>query len=581
MYELEEIVVTATRVKVPKEEVAANIAVVTREEIEKMPVSNAGEVLQYVPSVYVEFAGGLGSQTVARIQGSDARQVAVYQDGVPLNQLAQPVTDLSYLPVDTIDRIEVYKGAASSAWGSSLGGVINIITREPDPKKPFAAEIQALYGESDTLKNRGTLSGTTNRLGYLLSLTYEESDGFMEHTEYEQDAIYGKINWEVKEASRLSFVYSYDEGNNADPVVDYPDFWDDIRSKRTYERLLFDTLLTDGLDLTVEGRHHRFDNRIDDVDILSGERVLFNDYEEESWGASARMGYDTTEANRLVLGFDQDWGTYDWFLYTKDYDTRNWALYANDAVTWGNLSLNVGGRYDDNRDFGSELSPSAGAVYRVFGDKAVVRAQVAKGFSAPPSAWVNDPELGNKALEPEVGINYQLGCEIRPLRFLGLELNLFRADIEDLIRYNWDTEIYENIDEVTRQGAEGRISASFDSGVAVSFGGSYVDVRDDRTDKVIKDIPRTLLDISASYTDERMTHSVVGKYVDHNSSYAETRDEVFVFDYLLKVRLPWPEPYGRFDLYGAVHNLTNTSYLYREVFPQPDRWIEGGVNFRF
>ena len=129
----EDLVFTYTRQATPKSDVAANISVITREEIEKYPVNNAGEVLQYVPGVYVEFNGGSpGSFSAASIQGSEVRHVAVFQDGVPLNLLANPVTDLSFLPVANIERIEVYQGAASSAWGSGLGGVINIITREPD-----------------------------------------------------------------------------------------------------------------------------------------------------------------------------------------------------------------------------------------------------------------------------------------------------------------------------------------------------------------------------------------------------------------------------------------------------------------
>ena len=583
-YELEEIVVTATRLEAPKQEVAANITVITSDDMEKMPVSNAAEVLQYVPGIYVEFNGGLGSQANASIQGSDFRHVAVYQDGVPLNQLAYPTTDLSYLPIDSIDRIEIYKGAASSAWGSSLGGVINIITKEPDPKKPFAADVRTSYGEFKTSKSRGTLSGTVNRFSYLLSLTHEESDGFIDHTEYEQDAVYSKINYELGEASRVNFAWSYDEGSNADPVLNDLEilgvhFWDDIDRKRTYQRLLFETSPTENLGLTLEGRHHQFDTRIEDV--FTDRREIYIDYEDEIYGVSARMSYDTDDVNRLALGFDKDWGKYEFINYAEDYETTNWATYANDTFTVGDFSFNAGIRYDDNDYFGSEFSPSGGVVYRIPGVDALIRGQVAKGFSAPPAAWVQDPVYGNKDLKPEIGMNYQLGGEVRPLKFLWLELNLFRSEIEDLIRENPTTWKPENIDKVTRQGVEGNIRATFDSGLTISFGGSFIDVKDKETDKVIKDVPRVLYNVSVSYTHEWMTHSVVGKYVYHNSSYPETRDQVFVFDYLLKVKLPFLERYGKPNIFGAVYNLTNASYIYREVFPQPDRWFEGGVSFEF
>ena len=62
--QLEEVVVTATRVQTPKQDVAANITVITAEDMEKMPASSAAEVLQYIPGVYVEFNGGLGSDAI-------------------------------------------------------------------------------------------------------------------------------------------------------------------------------------------------------------------------------------------------------------------------------------------------------------------------------------------------------------------------------------------------------------------------------------------------------------------------------------------------------------------------------------
>lgn len=583
-YALGEIVVTATRAETPKQDVAANITVITREDIEKMPASNAAEVLQYIPGVYVEFAGGFGSDTTAIIQGSYPQHVAVFQDGVPLNQLLNPGTNVTYIPVDTIDRIEIYKGAASSAWGSALGGVINIITKEPDKKRPFSVDVQTSFGERRTSKNRGTISGTRDRFGYLMSLTHDKSDGFIEHTAYKQDAVYAKFNYELGTSSRFNFAYSYDEGQSEDPIISYPDFWDDLYQRRMYQRLLFETSPADNLVLALEGRHHRFESRIDDV-YYNNPKEIYNDYEDEIWGVSARMNYTSGGANTFNLGFDEDWGKFHWIseVYGVDIDgdTRNWAAYANDTVTLGNFSFNAGIRYDRNSDFGGEFSPSGGIVYRISGIDALIRAQVAKGFSVPDASWVHsNPDLG-----PEKSLNYHLGGEVQPFKFLRLEVNLFQANIKDLIDsfYNniskrWE---WKNIDKVTRKGVEGSISATFDFGLVLSFGGSYVDVRDEKTDEVIENIPRKTFNVSAAYTYKWMTHAIHGKYIDHNSIHPETHDEVFVFDYILRVKLPFPKQYVKPSLFCAVYNLTDSNYLYRSVWPQPDRWVEGGARIEF
>jgi vitamin B12 transporter len=579
-YEMEEVVVTATRTEARKSEIAANVTVVSKKDIEKLPASNAAEVLQYIPGVYVEFNGGLGSDAAGiRIQGSEPRHVTIFQDGVPLNQLANPQTDLSYIPVDAIDRIEIYKGAASSAWGSSLGGVVNIITKEPAREKPVSVDARASYGEFNTLKSRGSVSGTMDRFGYLVSVTHDESNGFIDHTEYRQNSVYAKVNADLGEASRVNFACFFDQGNNADPVLNFADFWDDIDRKRSYQRLLFETSPADELLLTFEARHHQFDNFIEDV--YADRREIFNDYKDEIWGGSARVNWNVADTNIVNVGFDGDWGEYDWANYTKTYETGNWAVYGNDTLTLGNFSINAGARYDDNKDFGSEVSPSGGIVYRFSGTEALIRAQVARGFSAPPAAWVHDPQYGNPDLDPEIAVNYQLGGQIRLFKFLNIELNLFQANVKDLITFDVDTLKYKNIEEVVRKGIEGTIAASFDFGLTLSLGGSYVDVRNDATDQVIEDIPRTIYNASAVYAYKYITHSIIGKYIDHHSTYPETQDKVFIFDYLLKVKLPFPKQYGRASLFGAVYNLFNTTYLYREVWPKPDRWIEAGVRFEF
>ncbi len=579
IYHLQEIVVSATREETPRQDVAANIIAVDRETIEKMPAATVGEVLQYIPGVYVEFNGGPGSMAVARIQGAEVRHVAVYMDGVPLNQLANPLTDLNYLPVGAIERIEVYKGAASSAWGASLGGVINIITREPDAAAPVTGSIRSSYGKADTSKNRGHISGTKDRFGYFLSVTSDHSDGFMENSAYDQTAAYGKLNYDMGTTGRLNFVCSWDEGESEDPLINYPDFWDDINQERTYQRLLFEKDLTHYLSMTVEGRHHEYDVFIEDV--FSDYRMVYNDYEEESWGGSVRLNYTPNAENIVNLGFDGDWGEFDWINYTRKYDTRNWAVYANETFSRKNVSVNAGFRYDDNRDFGSEISPSAGVVYRLFDDRVLVRAQVAKGFSAPPAAWVKDPVYGTPDLDPETAINYQVGSEIRFLKVFLFEVNLFYADVDDLIQYDPDTRKFQNIEKVVRQGVEGILSASFDCGLDLSFSGSFTDVEDDTTGETIKDIPKEQYQASAAYTWHWMTHSLFGKYTDYNSTYPETRDKKFVFDYKFAAKLPEIYHTVEPELFCSVYNLFNSNVVYRGVWPQPDRWLEAGVSLSF
>jgi vitamin B12 transporter len=140
---------------------------------------------------------------------------------------------------------------------------------------------------------------------------------------------------------------------------------------------------------------------------------------------------------------------------------------------------------------------------------------------------------------------------------------------------------YENVDEATRKGIDANVKAHFGDRLTLSFGGTFVDVRDEETGDVIEDVPRILYTTTASYKYKWTTHSLQGKYVYNNSSHPETKDRVFIFDYLVKVGLPFRGLYGSPSLFAAVHNLTNSDYLVTFSAPQPGRWVEGGLKLEF
>jgi vitamin B12 transporter len=576
---MDPVVVTATRSPINKADAAANITIITAEQMAQMPATTVAQALEYIPGISVQFNGGPGSDAGGiRIQGSETRHVAIYQDGVPLNQLVNPRTDLSVVPLHSVERIEIYKGAASSAWGSGLGGVINIISKEPETKKPIAAGVQASYGTHQHFKAQADISGRQDKLSWLLSYTHEQNDGFIEHTDYNLESVYAKLDYAINDTNHINFALSHTQGQVADPVLNYPDFWDDIERQHTYQRLLWTSTPTNDLVLTIEGRHRESETFIEDV--YSDRREVYLDYEEELWGGSARLEWNASKDNTVVMGFDGNWGSFEWAPFVdprRTDETGEWALYANDTFNLGALTLNAGARHDNNQDFGTAFSPSFGAVYGFSKVDALIRVQVAKGFSAPDFGQVNDPTYGNPDLKPESVVNYQLGGELYPTHWLDLEVNVFRANVTDLIQFDSGTLRYKNVEKATRTGFEWALTARFDKGLTARIGGSHVDVIDDTTDEEIEDIPKVQYNFSLIYSPNPMSHSLLGKYIDNNSSYPETRDQVFLFDYLVKVKLPKTKLKGNWSLYGAVYNLFNTDYLYREVWPQPGRWGEAGV----
>ena len=128
--EMERIVVTATRTAVPILDSPDHVTVIDAGQIAAAGAATAADALRQVAGVEIADSGTAGSVKSASIRGSVAAQVLVLVDGVRLNDSRQGGADLSLLPVENIERIEVLRGGTSALYGAdALGGVINVITK--------------------------------------------------------------------------------------------------------------------------------------------------------------------------------------------------------------------------------------------------------------------------------------------------------------------------------------------------------------------------------------------------------------------------------------------------------------------
>ncbi len=126
---VEKVVVTATRIAGTILASPDHVTVVSGEEL--AGALSAADALERVVGVSVPDNGTAGSVQSLSIRGSTAAQVLVLVDGVRLNDSRQGGADLSVIPVDNIERIEIVRGGASALYGAdAMGGVVNIITRD-------------------------------------------------------------------------------------------------------------------------------------------------------------------------------------------------------------------------------------------------------------------------------------------------------------------------------------------------------------------------------------------------------------------------------------------------------------------
>ncbi|MEX2281686.1 MAG: TonB-dependent receptor [Gemmatimonadota bacterium] len=160
---LDRLVVTAARREQLLKNVVVATQIVTRHELVESGAASVADALQRRG---LQLEPGLpGGQSVL-IHGLGGPRLLVLLDGRPMIGNVGGTVDLSRIPADLIDRIEVVTGPQSTLYGSAaMAGVINLITRRPSGQR-LAPEIALTAGSQERLDVHAATSGTARALAY-------------------------------------------------------------------------------------------------------------------------------------------------------------------------------------------------------------------------------------------------------------------------------------------------------------------------------------------------------------------------------------------------------------------------------
>lgn len=208
--ELDEVVVTASRVAEKVKEAPVTINVVDNKEIEKVKFRSASEILTRLPGIITQDLSGGSELTSIRVPtGFTNPYTIVLLDGVPVSSYGSgSAGQFSEINNDNIARVEVIKGPASALYGSNaIGGVINIISKDPSPKSQV--KLWSEYGKGDMLRSGVSGSGSGEKMSFNVDANYLDSEGWRDNSAYDQKSSTVKLQFLPNDASLVAFKVDY------------------------------------------------------------------------------------------------------------------------------------------------------------------------------------------------------------------------------------------------------------------------------------------------------------------------------------------------------------------------------------
>jgi outer membrane cobalamin receptor len=461
VYEVDELLVTATRYPAALKDVALATTVIDKDEIEKVRPLSVGEILQTHAGLDIKDYGIPGASSSLSIRGIQSNGILVLINGHPLNWVTTGTADLNSIDVDAVERIEVVKGPVSSLYGANaLGGVVNIITTRDYETPEFQIKLSPSTTDFDEplqrkeiFLNAGLPIGKTD-IG--CAMAYEASNGFRSNSDLTRYHVQANVAHDLDYLEVSSTVTCDDKEYGVPgpvPLIDsihpIPPLGDstatslfdrqkdrhilgDIRSTwHASENVsLHNTLFADRKLLQFHTRY---------LDFYTGDTVVEDyDYLVHTLGLNT-MAAITLERNEIVLGVDIHYDTLEITRASQETGDTLWNASSYTIGGWFEwkknltaITLNPSIRFDWNSKFGNFLSPQFGVVSSPL-PNFFVKVSIGKAFRAPTFNDLYWPIFGNPDLKPEHGWAYEVRLEGSPRYNLFVALSLFMRNIRDRI----------------------------------------------------------------------------------------------------------------------------------------------------
>ena len=502
--ELNEVVVSGTLKPIRRLESAVPVEVYSPVFFKKNPTASIYEALQNVNGVRPQLNCGVCNTGDIHINGLEGPYTSVMIDGMPIVSSLSTVYGLSGIPNSLVERIEIVKGPASSLYGSeAVGGLINVITKNPSNAPLFSADVftTSWLETNADLGVKFNIKKTTSLLGinyYNYGQTIDnDNDGFTDVTAQNRISVFNKWNFS-RNQNRLFTIavrgmYEDRWGGDVRWEKKYRGgdeiYGESIYTKRGELIGSYQLPTTEKLMLSFSGTAHFQDSRYGTTSYIANQKIGF-----------AQLTWDKKiQNNDLLAGIASRYTYYDdntlaTAIATENNPEKTWlpGIFLQDEITFSEKhKVLLGIRYDYNSIHGNIFTPRF--AYKVkFNDNNILRLNAGTGFrvvnlfTEDHAALTGSREviIANN-LDPEKSINANLNY-IKKIyldsgTFIGIETTAFYTRFSNKIVSDYETDpnkiIYDNIDGYAlSQGISCNTDINFTNGLKLILGATYMDV---------------------------------------------------------------------------------------------------------
>ncbi|MBU3821702.1 TonB-dependent receptor [Flavobacteriaceae bacterium XHP0103] len=592
--QLNEVVVTDSRFQLKRENSGKTVIKISSKEIENNQGRNLSELINTKSGIEINGSRSAeGSNLGYYVRGGSNRQVLVLIDGVQVNDPSMVANDfdLRLMDLNTIESIEIIKGAASTLYGNGAATAVINITTKKTSNQPISVSFLSVVGTNQSADDQNyngssfnsnvSVSGDVNKFRYLAGFANRYVDGLSstKGDNAEKDP-FSRFN------TNLKLGYDFSNAVQLDVFGSYDKFKTDIDGFPPPTYTLADTDDKYTSEQTRFGIAPKFNYKNGSLQINAAytkiSRETISDFstvhEAKSYVIDAFNKYVFNKQFHTIVGLN--YANYE-SVFAGEESFSNTDPYLNVVyVSDFGLNLNAGARLNNHSEYGSHFVYSLNPSYSLPLESGYMKVfgSYATSFIAPNLSQLFGFFGANPNLEPEENLTKEIGLEFANNEGLRVSALYFNRDEENTIIY---TTGYENAtDDAIVHGVEVEALYSGIKDLTISANYTFAELKDG----VRLRLPKHKINANFGYNISKNTYASLGyQFIGDrtDTDFSIYQDVTLKSFSLVDLYFSHKLIKNKLKLFVNATNLLNEDYTEIVGYTTKGRNVSVGMNLNF